>query len=645
MYLNVFSFIFSEMLIMNLRKYVILQQVYQLISAISHVMSLDCPINECNCETSQNRPGRIINCRDKILDHIPKIVPSSELFYELTFSSGQDIHSQLCVNCNNISVLPSKAFSGLKVIKLNLNKNKIGSYSTSAFNGLEDSLQELCISGNAQIPPPYPALVNLTNLTTLHLEHFNQGFIDKNNYFSHFPNLQMLKLIQMNLNYIAGNSFQQRLQNLVTLEISQNEQLMTLPVNALNNLKSLQNLYLIQNGIRHIPYGSFRNLRNLKFLDLSKNSIQKLDGCFYVGIQNSLEHLDLSVNMLNEEAIDSTHDSNFTRLQHLDISRNKFNKIPSDILRHMQNLTVLNLEANKLGNISKGDLDMLPYLQELNLESNKLTFLAKGALSNLEHLTRLNMARQHEDQVNRKSMILRLTRESVSGIEEQLEELDLSETQLDIVDLWELIKKFKNLKVLKLGKTGINYIKDFVFSDFNNLETLQLNGNNISILRQESFHGLQQSLQYLDLSFNSITGIDHCVFENFDNLQMVTLYQNPLICDCDLKWFYTWLQERETYFPIIANLLCMGEQGKVFEASSFNESFICGDNYTQSTCRNLDTTASTQTTVTISLSTIYSNITGNSKRNHHTYPWTLLVCLYFTFLIALSLLFIFFLIC
>ena len=88
---------------------------------------------------------------------------------------------------------------------------------------------------------------------------------------------------------------------------------------------------------------SARHLKHLRSLDLSFNSLDKLDSS--ITALHNLERIDLSNNKLSQISI---RFSNFRRLKYLDISNNKLtNELNPDVLKSLPaNLSILNLTGN-----------------------------------------------------------------------------------------------------------------------------------------------------------------------------------------------------------------------------------------------------------------------------------------------------------
>lgn len=545
-----------------------------------------CPMTKCSCQ--QYPPDiRVINCRDKGLKAIPKIDhPTQQYAYKITFSTNQNTDSIYCSNCNRIQNVSDNAFKGVRVTSLDLSKNPLKFVSNGAFKGLENHLKELLLSGDKISTPPYPALYNLSALETLELYDFAQLHIETQNYFHRFPNLKKLVLEKMKISYIEKFSFYNKLLHLKILELRNNEEMQMIPAAALSDLSSLEKLLLIKNGIMIVPYAAFRKLFYLQELDLSNNLISKLQpGCFEI-IRQSLQVLKLQLNQLDEEKLHPLTEGYWSLLKTLNLAYNKLKKIPENLFVNMINLKYLYLNSNKITSILKNDFRALWEMKEIDLSSNNLLYIQGDSFSDLRSLSYLDLRVQNEWNSYLK---LNITRESVNGLEKQLQELLLTQTKVEENTIWGTIRALQHLRVLQLGKTGLTFIKDYVFKYHSKLQYLELSENGISEITDKNFYGLNNSLLTLDLSQNSIRLIDKCVFKDFSLLNQIYLWRNPLHCDCGLKWLHDWIEEKKQDDPFViytADPICnTPEEFHDYPIYELNRDELrCHKNHTEPSC-------------------------------------------------------------
>lgn len=92
------------------------------------------------------------------------------------------------------------------------------------------------------------------------------------------------------------------------------------------------------------------------------------------------------------------------------------------------------------------------------------------------------------------------------------------------------------------------------FSMLRKLDRLILAANKIKSINKNAFVGLQ-SLTYLNMSENNITSIELDAFTKLAMLNQLVLSTNNLLCDCNLLWFYNWLQIHPNFYDFV-NVSC-----------------------------------------------------------------------------------------
>jgi leucine-rich repeat protein SHOC2 len=273
-----------------------------------------------------------------------------------------------------------------------------------------------------------------------------------------------------------------QLPSLQVLELDGTKQLETIP-SQISQLTSLQHLSLSWSGITSLPtqFGLFTQLHTLNSIWCdSLNTIPtelehltnlrkfRLSGTtkvnkFPLKMKNWIKLEVLILYNLNIETIPSEVWM-MTKLRHLSLNCNKLSFIPSE-LSCLSNLTHLDLNSNQITHLSN-QINKLTQLQILNLSSNRLTQFPDD-ISSLLHLSEL-------------------------WIDDN--KLNQFPSQLP-----------PNLVHLNLGRNLITSISSTTFSSLTRLESLNLSGNQITILPTQI--GLLTSLQELNLRNNKLSFI------------------------------------------------------------------------------------------------------------------------------------------
>jgi len=168
----------------------------------------------------------------------------------------------------------------------------------------------------------------------------------------------------------------------------------------------------------------------------------------------------------------------FQYLEHLDLSRNKIEKINN--LRPLERLKKLNFRENSIKHIE--NLDHMVNLRELDLSDNKIMIIQ--ALYNLRRLEVLNLNNNQIDKMEgldrlKDLVILKLNRNPIEKIENildlrQLETLMLAKTKIKKI---EGVNRLKNLRELNLALNQIRLIENL--NENKLLKILNLNDNKI----------------------------------------------------------------------------------------------------------------------------------------------------------------------
>ncbi|KAN0029376.1 hypothetical protein ACTFIV_011267 [Dictyostelium citrinum] len=221
-----------------------------------------------------------------------------------------------------------------------------------------------------------------------------------------------------------------------------------------------------------------KQLLNLKFLNLSRNKITRLEGVSNI---LKLEDLDVSYNAIS---IISDDLYQCKLLEKLNLSFNQINSIQSSFIAQLKLLKVLNLSNNLISQLPN-EIGFLNNLTTLNLSFNKLQQLPKtiGRLSSLQKLI-----------VNNNS--LQLLPNEIGDLVE-LQQLDCAENELRILptsiancksltklyldnnDFLEMIPELGNLLKLKELNLRSNQLVDLPssLSKLVNLQILDLDDN------------------------------------------------------------------------------------------------------------------------------------------------------------------------
>ena len=281
-----------------------------------------------------------------------------------------------------------------------------------------------------------------------------------------------------------------------------------LPRRLLRGSRKLRRLYLWGNRIKTFPPNFFSDSRSLSELVLSGNSISNLDELTFGGIDQfkNLKLLDLDKNSItslqgiksrdrfkqNSEFSGHSFSMSFDGKEEAPLSRVIGNK-----------LETLKLGGNNIHTLPGGFLSDLKYLKFLKLDNNGLSYVYPGAFDGLQSMVRLSLAW---------NMIGYLPDD--------------------------IFAQMSHLLILELQGNRLEHLWFRTFRGLSSLQSLDLSKNRLSALAEGLFQH-SPSLIRIDLSHNQLQFLDECSFHRpIHRLQSVSLVDNPIVCSCTLSWLW-----------------------------------------------------------------------------------------------------------
>ncbi|XP_069356129.1 uncharacterized protein Lrt [Maniola hyperantus] len=264
-------------------------------------------------------------------------------------------------------------------------------------------------------------------------------------------------------------------------------------------------LGLPNNQLPSVPTEALAHLANLDRLDLSNNKIHTLDSNSFKGIQN-LTYLDISDNQLT--SISSGAFGPLSKLAVLRLRGNLLKVSALAALKEAHLLKELDVSSNALeGPVGPSTVPALVFLETLHLSDNTFASIRRGALSGLTNLTQLN----------------------------------LHNNQIDVLEDY-AFKHLANLSHLDLSHNEIVAVSGASLAQLVNLAHLDLSHNFLRSLSADPLKSLHHLTDLL-LHDNDISMIDDGALTMHKDLQRFTIEDNPLNCDCLMAGFARWLRE------------------------------------------------------------------------------------------------------
>ncbi|EAA12247.5 AGAP007758-PA, partial [Anopheles gambiae str. PEST] len=390
---------------------------------------------------------------------------------------------KLDLSSNAIEQLNANCFSGATaLLELNLSFNNISSIDKLTFNTLLNLIL-LRLTGNKLRSLDNKVFEPLKSLRTIYLNSnelqvIESGIIAKN------TKLQFLLLQNNHINMVEEGAFLQ-FHSLVDLDLSNNH-IGPLNITSLAKLANLQQLGLERTFISNLQHGTFAQQQSLKWLDISYNNLDRFDFDILTS-SAALQQIFLDGNRLkslNYEHLKKT----FPAL--VKIGFNELQELNADCFYGAAVLLDLDLSFNNISSIDRMAFNTLhSFVQTLYAENNRISNVTVSDVTNMQLKT------------------LRLANNSITSLESiqlfhSLNELDLSNNYIGPLNIT-CLTKLVFLKELRLQRTFISNLQHGTFAQ-------------------------QQSLKWLDISYNNLDRFDFDILTSSAALQQIFLDGNRL---------------------------------------------------------------------------------------------------------------------
>ncbi|KAM6916623.1 slit homolog 1a isoform 2-T2 [Xenentodon cancila] len=324
--------------------------------------------------------------------------------------------------------------------------------------------------------------------------------------------------------------------------------------------------------------GVFKNLSQLKKINLSNNKITDIEDGAFEGASSVIE-LHLTANQ-----IDSVRSGMFRGLEGLRmlmLRNNKISCVHNDSFTGLHNVRLLSLYDNQLTTIAPGAFDTLQTLSTLNLLAN--SFNCDCRLAWLGDWLRTRKIVTGNPRCQRPAFLKEIPLQDVAlpdfrceegqeestcvprpqcpsectcletvvrcsnkhlhtlprGIPRNVTELYLDGNQFSFVP--KELSTFKYLQLVDLSNNKINSLTNSSFANMSQLTTLILSYNSLRCIPKMAFSGLH-SLRLLSLHGNDISELPDGIFNDVASLSHLAIGANPLYCDCHLRWLSDWVK-------------------------------------------------------------------------------------------------------
>uniref|UniRef100_UPI00358E6221 leucine-rich repeat transmembrane neuronal protein 3-like n=1 Tax=Myxine glutinosa TaxID=7769 RepID=UPI00358E6221 len=252
--------------------------------------------------------------------------------------------------------------------------------------------------------------------------------------------------------------------------------------------RGTQGLSLRYNSLKAIGDGQFSRLRRLTWLYIDHNFVQTISPGAFSGVHR-LRELILGSNRIGD--LDASTFRQLPNIRNLDLSYNHLEHLAPGLFSGLRKLQSLQLRANAIRSLPNRPFRDCRALEFLDLGYNRLRALPRTSFTGLKHLTELHVERN------------RVVRVDVIRLGPRLPNLRALYLKLNRIDMLSHIPppRWTSLQVLDLSGNGLQQLKPEIMERLPNLEELKLDSNKLEVLEPDVFTSLP-SLVFLSLTGN-----------------------------------------------------------------------------------------------------------------------------------------------
>ena len=417
-----------------------------------------------------------------------------------TFSLYSSLE-ELTISHSRINDISPTAFSGTNLVYLSLRNNNITNIPD--LNSVRFTLISLIMEANPLVDASFDDWGIFERLDYLNLYNCQLIVFPRVNWTYTMPQLKTLDVGKNLFSALSGDDIHPGVEFLYISRTS---------LNIISNTSAHSYAITVINFSRNklidssLSYESFAGFSSLEELIASKNKLTIFPNI--TAVANTLQTLVISGNKITSFNFHCL--TGFTKLSVINLNGNKFREFPDF---HMADLPIpnqletLHLKMNRINAISEVQMSPLTSLTKLDLSYNKLTELPElyklsPVLEDLDLAENMFISEELQD-LN----LLSLTSLNIKGN--------------DLESLPNLTNSLKSLQYLTLSDNA--FMSHYSLEDFGNLlleftemETLRI--ANLNLTTVPNLTSSLHSLTYLDAR------------------------NNPLVCDLDLCWLKTAIQ-------------------------------------------------------------------------------------------------------
>ncbi|XP_023230823.1 chaoptin-like [Centruroides sculpturatus] len=299
--------------------------------------------------------------------------------------------------------------------------------------------------------------------------------------------------------------------------------------------KTLRELYLSYNEIFQIPREALISLEKLEILDLSYNHISDIYNDDFFGIKQTLKILNLAGNSLTHINLDSFKDFEFlhtldlssnmiitvhdmafqqgsNQLKNINLSNNQLIKIPFAAFANLKNLQILNLMDNRIHAIFDSLFQTKLSLDELNLKNNIIKSLLPLSFQNFNFINKTFLTGNPIEIINENAFK-----------DTNIKELYIDNCEITTIHPNSFDGLDNSLQVLDLHLNNISIFPQSALKILNKLKNLNIAENRINLFPNNAFQNIRKNLQQLDVSGKYMVTLSFTELSSMYNMRRLSL--------------------------------------------------------------------------------------------------------------------------
>ena len=223
-------------------------------------------------------------------------------------------------------------------------------------------------------------------------------------------------------------------------------------------------------GLSRIEAGAFDGLANLELMIIRCNRLQRLEPHSFRGVPQ-LEQLYLNDSLIADLGDDAFH--GLANLYHLDLSGNEIARLEPPNLTSLDNLRTLDIGQNTIESIEPGAFLSMANLETLDLIQNRIERIEAGAFEGLDRLQNLLLIT---------NQIAKIEPDGFRGLG-SLKTLRLENNPLEEITP-EMFRGLGELERIDLRQNLIRLVHPQAFAELHNLRRLSLGGDHLASLNR-----------------------------------------------------------------------------------------------------------------------------------------------------------------